>query len=227
MSRAKEAAGRRAAQFVEDGMTVGLGTGSTVHFALVALAERVGRENLSIRAVATSLDTERNARQLELPLVGLGDVGEIDLTLDGADEIDPAFRMIKGGGGALLREKVVAELSRRAVIVVDRSKLVERLGVKCLLPVEVVPFARPAVARRLAELGAVSTVRLASADEPYLTDNANEILDCRFEGGISDPVGLEARLSAIPGAVENGLFVDLAHVLVVGDEDGGTEVRER
>ena len=227
MSRAKEAAGRRAAQFVEDGMTVGLGTGSTVHFALVALAERVGRENLSIRAVPTSLDTERKARQLELPLVGLGDVGEIDLTLDGADEIDPSFQMIKGGGGALLREKVVAELSRREVIVVDRSKLVERLGVKFLLPVEVVPFARPAVARCLAELGAVSTVRLASADEPYLTDNGNEILDCRFEGGISDPVGLEARLSAIPGAVENGLFVGLAHVLVVGDEDGGTEVRER
>ena len=227
MSRAKEAAGRRAAQFVEDGMTVGLGTGSTVHCALVALAERVGRENLSIRAVPTSLDTERKARQLELPLVGLGDVGEIDLTLDGADEIDPSFQMIKGGGGALLREKVVAELSRREVIVVDRSKLVERLGVKFLLPVEVVPFARPAVARCLAELGAVSTVRLASADEPYLTDNGNEILDCRFEGGISDPAALEARLSAIPGAVENGLFVDLAHVLVVGSEDGRTEVRER
>jgi ribose 5-phosphate isomerase A len=228
LSRAKEAAGRRAARFVEDGMTVGLGTGSTVHYTLLALAERVAEEKLSVRGVPTSLATEREACELGLPLVGLADVETIDLTIDGADEIDPRFHMIKGGGGALLREKVVASLSEKEVIVVDRSKVVERLGVKFLLPVEVVPFARPAVARSLSGLGGSGTVRTTSASSaPYLTDNGNEILDCRFEGGIADPAALEARLNAIPGVVESGLFVDLAHVLVIGDDDGDCEVRTR
>jgi len=227
MSQAKEAAGRRAARFVEDGMIVGLGTGSTVYFTLVELAERIRAEKLSIRCVPTSMDTQRKAREMEIPLVGLGDVESIDLTIDGADEIDADFQMIKGGGGALLREKVVAAMSTREVIVADPSKVVERLGLAFLLPVEIVPFARPAVTRVLATMGAACTLRTKSEDEPFLTDNHNEILDCKFKDGIQDAAGLDPRLNAIPGVVENGLFVGLAHVLVVGDEEGGVEVREK
>ena len=227
MSRSKEAAGRAAAEFVRDGMVVGLGTGSTVHFTIERLAERIKAERLSVRAVPTSLDTERKARALAIPLVTLDEVAAIDVTIDGADEIDARFDMIKGGGGALLREKVVAALSRHEVIVVDRSKVVERLGVRFALPVEVVPFARAAVARRIAALGAAWTVRMRDGREVALTDNGNEMLDCRFPGGIPDAGQLERRLDEIPGVVENGLFVGLAHALVLGDENGRGEIRER
>jgi ribose 5-phosphate isomerase A len=226
VSRAKEAAGRRAAEFVEDGMIVGLGTGSTVHYTLIALGERV-REGLSIRGVPTSVDTETKSLELGIPLVSLADVDHIDLTIDGADEIDSAFDMIKGGGGALLREKVVASLSRREVIVVHPSKVVERLGEGFLLPVEVVPFARPVVVKRLAAMGGTGTVRMRGEAEPTLTDNGNEILDCSFAAGIPDTTALERELNAIPGVVENGLFVGLAHVLVIGNDEGESEVRER
>ena len=227
MSQAKEAAGRRAARFVEDGMTVGLGTGSTVYFTLVALAERIRDGKLAIRGVPTSVDTGVKAREMGIPLATLADVRSIDVTIDGADEIDAEFQMIKGGGGALLREKVVASLSTKEVIVVHASKVVERLGEGFLLPVEIVPFARSVVVRRLQELGVTPSIRMRSEDEPYLTDNDNEILDCRFEAGIPDAGEMDRGLNSIPGVVENGLFVGLAHVLVIGDEDGGTTVRER
>ena len=225
VSRAKEAAGRTAADAVRDGMTVGLGTGSTVHFTLERLAERIRAERLAVRGVPTSLDTERKARGLGIPLVSLDEVESIDLTIDGADEIDARFDMIKGGGGALLREKVVASLSKRELIVVDRAKLVERLGVRFALPVEVVPFARAAVARRIARLGAAWTLRQREG-QVARTDNGNEILDCRFPGGIADARALERALDEIPGVVESGLFVGLAHRLVIGDEDGRVETRE-
>ena len=227
MGGAKEAAGRAAAELVRDGMIVGLGTGSTVRFALERLAERVRNERLALRGVPTSLDTERKARALGIPLVGLDEVEAIDLTLDGADEIDGRFDMLKGGGGALLREKVVAALSKREVIVVDRSKVVERLGVRFALPVEVVPFARAAVARRIAAMGAAWTLRMRDGQEVALTDNGNEILDCRFAGGIADAAALERALDAIPGVVESGLFISLAHVLVIGADDGRVETRQR
>lgn len=227
MSGAKEAAGRAAAELVRDGMTVGLGTGSTVLFALERLAERIRAAKLVVRGVPTSLDTERKARALGIPLVDLDQVERIDLTIDGADEIDARFDMIKGGGGALLREKVVAVLSTCEVIVIDRPKVVERLGVRFALPVEVVPFARAAVARRIAALGAAWTVRMRDGKEPTLTDNGNEILDCRFQGGIADAPALERLLDEIPGVVESGLFIALAHVLVIGHEDGRVETRER
>jgi ribose 5-phosphate isomerase A len=227
VSRAKEAAGRAAAELVRDGMVVGLGTGSTVQHTLERLAERVRAERLALRGVPTSLDTERKARALGIPLVGLDEVEAIDLTLDGADEIDARFDMIKGGGGALLREKVVAALSRREVIVVDRTKVVARLGVRFALPVEVVPFARAAVARRIAALGAGWTLRMRTAEEVALTDNGNEILDCRFPGGIADTAALERTLDEIPGVVESGLFVGLAHALLIGGDDGRVEMLER
>jgi ribose 5-phosphate isomerase A len=223
----KEIAGRRAADFVENGMTLGLGTGSTVHFALVRLGERIRGEGLSIRGVPTSLDTDRKARELGIPLVGLGEVRRIDLTIDGADEIDPAFQMIKGGGGALLREKVVAYSSTRVAIVVGRAKLVARLGTTFRLPVELIPFARSVVERAIRAAGAVPELRGGAGATPYLTDNGNEILDCRFPEGIADPAALETALDRVPGIVETGLFIGLAHILVIGDEDGSCEVREK
>jgi ribose 5-phosphate isomerase A len=224
---AKEAAGRRAAELVEGGTIVGLGTGSTVWFALLRLAERIREEGLAIEGVPTSRDTEQKALELGIPLVGLEAVESIALTVDGADEIDPRFDMIKGGGGALLREKVVASLTEREVIVVGEDKLVERLGKAFPLPVEVVPFALPAVARALERLGCEPSERKARGGGPFVTDNGNRILDCRFPGGIEDPQRLEAELGRIPGVVESGLFLGLAHALVIGRADGTTELRER
>lgn len=227
MSTAKRAAGRRAADKVPDGATVGLGTGSTVHFTLERLAERIRSEGLRVLGVPTSQDTAAKAQALGIPLGDLQEIERLDITIDGADEIDPDFQMIKGGGGALLREKVVASITERQIIVVGRDKLVERLGESFLLPVEVVPFARPTVVRALRALRGEAISRTRPDGGIYLTDNGNEILDCRFEGGIPDPRALESRLAAIPGVVESGLFVDLAHVLVIGDEDGSCEVRRK
>lgn len=226
MDRAKKAAGRAAAERVQGGMTVGLGTGSTVFYTLERLGERIRDEGLSIRGVPTSVDTERKAAQFGIPLISLQEVESIDLTIDGADEIDAAFDMIKGGGGALLREKVVASLSRREVIIADPTKVVERLNAVFPLPVEVVPFARAAVGRRLSGMGAAWTVR-ERGGEPYRTDNGNEILDCMFPGGIANARLMEHNLDQIPGVVESGLFIGLAHVLLVGRIDGSVDVRER
>ncbi|MFN0009693.1 MAG: ribose-5-phosphate isomerase RpiA [Planctomycetota bacterium] len=226
MQDPKEVAGREAAGLVEDGMRVGLGTGSTVHFTILRLAERIREEGLRLRCVPTSVDTEQKARALGIPLIGLDEVEDLDLTIDGADEIDGRFDMIKGGGGALLREKVVASISRREAIVVGASKVVTRLGTTFPLPVEVVPFALASVARALARLGCTPSPRLASG-KPRMTDNGNAILDCRFEQGIPDAAELERRIDSIPGVVESGLFVGLAHVLFIGRADGTCEVRRR
>ena len=225
-SNPKEVAGRQAAEMVLDGTTIGLGTGSTVHYTLLRLAERV-REGLTLRGVPTSLDTEAKAGELGIPLAGLGEIDSLDLTIDGADEVDPDFQLIKGGGGALLREKVVASISRRIVIVVSRGKMVDRLGRHFLLPVEVVPFAIPTVVKALRRLACEPAIRMADQGEPFITDNGNEILDCRFPDGIADPRAMELEIAGIPGVVENGLFIDLAHVVVVGEEDGGVTVIQK
>jgi ribose 5-phosphate isomerase A len=219
----KEVSGRRAADEVKDGMTLGLGTGSTVYFALVRIGERLREEGLTLRCVPTSVDTEEKARQLGIPLATLEEVERIDLTIDGADEVDPDLQLIKGGGGALLREKVVASISKKVLIVVGRDKLVSRLGASFLLPVEVVPFARPTVRRALVQLGCAPILRVAGHKQPYITDNGNLILDCHFEGGIPDPRGLELELARIPGIVESGLFIDLAQAVIVGEADGTSE----
>jgi ribose 5-phosphate isomerase A len=223
----KEVAGRRAAELVSDGMTLGLGTGSTVFFTLQRLAERIREEGLAVRGVPTSLDTERKALELGIPLTSLEEVARLDLTIDGADEVDPDFHLVKGGGGALLREKVVASVSAREAIVVGPDKLVERLAARFPLPIEVVPFARPVVARALRELGFEPHLRVRQPAEAYRTDNGNEILDARFPGGLEDPADMEQRLLALPGVVECGLFVGLCQVLVIGHPDGRVEVRER
>ncbi len=207
-------------------MTVGLGTGSTVFFTLQRLAERIAEESLQVRGVPTSVDTERKATEMGIPLASLDEVERLDLTIDGADEIDGDFQMIKGGGGALLREKVVASITEKEVIVVGRDKVVDRLGLGFLLPVEFVPFSSPTVAAVLRGLGSEPILRLSDG-QPFVTDNGNHIFDCRFPEGIADARGLERAITHVPGVVECGLFIDLAHVVVIGDEGGTVEVREK
>ncbi len=226
MRDAKEVAGRKAAEFVEDGMVLGLGTGSTVFHTLVRLGERIRDEGLRVRGVPTSNDTQEKATRLGIPLVDLDLVSELDLTIDGADEIDGRFDMIKGGGGALLREKVVASISRREVIVVGQAKVVSRLGTTFALPVEVVPFALRTVERALRRLGCEPAPRKRDG-RAYTTDNGNSILDCRFPHGIADAAALEREIARIPGVVESGLFIGLAHSLVIGRDDGSVEVRHK
>jgi ribose 5-phosphate isomerase A len=223
----KQVAGRRAAELARDGMVLGLGTGSTVLFTLQRLAERIREEGLALRGVPTSVETERRAAELGIPLVTLEEVARVDLTIDGADEVDPAFHLVKGGGGALLREKVVASISDREVIVIGPDKLVDRLAARFPLPVEVTAFARPVVARALVQLGFEPHLRVHQGGEPYRTDNGNEILDARFPGGLADPATTERQLLAIPGVVECGLFVGLCHAVVIGHPDGRAELRER
>jgi len=209
----KEAAGRAATKLVRDGDVVGLGTGSTAYFAVVALGERV-KAGLKIIGIPTSVRTADLARQLGIPLTTLDEHPEIDITIDGADEVDPKLNLIKGGGGALTREKVVASASKKMVVVADSSKVVAVLG-KFPLPVEVITFARTVAERKIASLGGSPTLRLKPDGSPYLTDNGNQILDCSF-GKIDDPPGLARELNGMPGVVEHGLFIGLAKLAIVG-----------
>src|SRR5208283_1390864 len=212
----KEAAGRAASKLVRDGDVVGLGTGSTAYFAVVALGERV-KSGLKIIGIPTSVQTADLARAVGIPLTTLDEHPEIDITIDGADEIDPQLRLIKGGGGALLREKVVASASKKMVVVADSGKMVPVLG-KFPLPVEIVSFARTVVAKKIESLGASVKLRLRPDGSPYLTDNCNQILDCCFRE-IEDPAALAVALSNIPGIFEHGLFIGLASVALVGRGD--------
>ncbi len=201
---AKRAAGFRAAEMIEDGMVVGLGTGSTVNFTIERLAERV-RDGLEISGIPTSFQTALRAQAAKIPLTSLDENPVIDIAVDGADEVDPKFRLIKGRGAAHLREKCVAAAARRFVVVVDEQKMVNRLG-NAAVPVEVLPFAVMPVLLQLRGLGAVPVIREAERkDGPVITDNGNFVVDCRFPA-ISDPEYLEAALAAIPGLLESGLF---------------------
>jgi ribose 5-phosphate isomerase A len=222
---AKQRAGFKAAEFVEDGMSVGLGTGSTAYWMVERLGERVRDEGLRVRCVPTSRRTEEQALRLGIPLVSLGEVASLDLAIDGADEIGPHLALIKGGGGALLREKLVAGAARRFVVIADASKRVDVLG-RFPLPVEVVPFAWELTARRVAAVTkAEALLRRVEGGEAYLTDNGNYILDCRC-GEISDPARTERELKALTGIVESGLFVGMAHLAVVAT-DADVEIIER
>jgi len=217
--RLKKETGRAGADMVKDGDIVGLGTGSTARFAIERLGERVA-EGLRIRGIPTSFESERLARKCRIPLMALDEAGTIDITIDGADEVDPRLDLIKGMGGALLREKIVASATRKQVIVVDGSKIVERLGTKAPVPVEVVPFGHAISARRLAALGCVPALRKANdSNSPFITDNANFIYDCRFDG-IADGGKLESEIDAIPGVVESGLFIGMTHVVITATEKG-------
>ncbi len=209
----KELAGRAAAKLVNDGDIVGIGTGSTAYFAILALGERV-KAGLRITGIPTSNASAELARSVGIPLSTLDQHTEIDIDIDGADEIDPHLNLIKGGGGALLREKVIAAASKKFVVIADSGKLVPILG-KFPLPVEVISFARSVVEKRIAGLGASVKWRARPDGTLYITDNGNPILDCSF-GKIEDPGALARTLSSIPGVVEHGLFIGLASIALVG-----------
>ncbi len=217
----KRRAAERAAEWIRDGMTVGLGTGSTVRHLLDHLAERrAAGEWGSITGVPTSEQTAARARELGIPLRTLDEAPEVDLTIDGADEVDPELRLIKGLGGALLREKIVATASRRLVIIVDESKVVAKLGTRSPLPVEVDPFGAAIQPSFLRSLGAEPALRRGPDGAPLVTDGGNLIFDCRFPRGIDNPEGLEARLDGRVGVMENGLFLGLASAVVVAGAEG-------
>jgi ribose 5-phosphate isomerase A len=205
----KEAAARAALEFVPDGQVIGLGTGSTASYFIKLLAERV-KAGLRVRGIPTSVKSQELAASLGIPLTTLDEVQEIAVTVDGADEVDPQLNLIKGGGGAMLREKIVASATKKLIIVADASKQVPVLG-KFPLPVEVIRFAEALVAKRIADLGAQVSVRKAADGKPYLTDENHHILDCHF-GEIRNPDKLARQLSDMPGIVEHGLFIGMAKV---------------
>jgi len=213
----KRAAGYEAADLVGNRMVVGLGTGSTVYFTIERLAARM-KDGLDITAVPTSFQTAARARNAGIPLTTLDDDPVLDIAIDGADEVDPAFRLIKGRGAALLREKCVAAAARRFIVVIDEQKMVRKLGAS--VPVEVLPFAITPVMARLAGLGCVPVIREAvKKDGPVITDNGNFIADCRF-ADIVEPEGLEAAIAAIPGVMESGLFCGFTGktTIIIGGE---------
>jgi ribose 5-phosphate isomerase A len=221
--KGKKIAAGKAIEYIRGGMTLGLGTGSTAYWAIQGIGEMV-KNGLSVKAVATSEQSEALARELNIPIIPFSEVDKLDITIDGADEVDKGLNLIKGGGGALLREKIVAAVTKFYIIIVDDSKLVEHLG-KFPLPVEVVPFAWELTMRKLAALGCTPRMRMAG-DKPYLTDNSNYIFDCSF-GKIEDPAGLHRRVSDITGVMEDGFFIGMADVVIAGGADGGTRTIER
>lgn len=212
----------RVLEFVQDGNVVGLGTGRAATAFIHALGQRV-QQGLQVTGVPTSQATATAARQCGIPLVGLEDIEVIDVTVDGADEVDPQLNLIKGYGGALVREKIVAAASRTEIILVGSEKLVPVLGKRGILPVEVIPFAVGFCKRQLAALGSRPRIRLTQGG-PFVSDNGNYILDCGIEP-IRAPQELEDSISAIPGVVGTGLFLGIADLVLVGDADGVRELR--
>lgn len=220
----KQAAAEHAVSFIQNGMIVGLGTGSTAAYAIQKMGELVASNRLHIRAIATSQRSEDMARQLGIPIVSFEEISHIDITIDGADEVDKDLNLIKGGGGALLREKIVAVNSRKMIVVVDETKMVKHLG-QFPLPVEVVPFALTVVKRELEKLNCKATQRM-NGEQPYFTDNGNYILDCAF-GQIDHAPALHSTIKAMVGVVDNGLFIDLASMVVAAYSDGRIQTIER
>jgi len=205
----KEAAARASLEFIEDGQVVGLGTGSTAAFFIKLLGEKV-KAGLRIRGIPTSIRSKELAASLGIPLTTLDECQNIDVTVDGADEVDPQLRLIKGGGGAMLREKIVASATKKMVVVADASKQVQHLG-KFPLPVEVIGFAQALVAKKIAAMGARVEERKDASGKSYITDEHHHILDCSF-GEMKDPDRIARELSEMPGVVEHGLFIGMASV---------------
>ena len=219
----KKAAAERALEFIPDNCVVGLGTGSTVEFLLEGLAHKV-REGLRVQGVPTSRRTAALAGQLGIPLLPEQEEWNIDVAIDGADQVDPQWNLIKGGGGALVREKIVAKAARRFIVIVDAGKQVPFLGLSFPIPVEVVPFGWPNTLRFVASLGSHASFRKREGSA-FVTDNGNYILDLEISE-VSHPSDLETRLNQIPGVVENGLFSGMTSILIVGT-DQGTKVYDR
>jgi ribose 5-phosphate isomerase A len=220
----KKIAAEKAVTFIKDGMTVGLGTGSTAYWAIKKIGERVKDEGLGIKAIATSESSEKLARELDIPVYSFAQIDLIDVTIDGADEADEQLNLIKGGGGALLREKIVASNTINEIIIVDESKFVKTLG-KFPLPVEVNIFGHESAIKKLQQLGC-STKQRMKEEQLFITDNNNYIIDCSFEV-IEDARTLHDKVNAITGVVDNGLFIDLAHTLIIAYNNGETKVIQR
>jgi ribose 5-phosphate isomerase A len=215
----KKKAAEKAIEFVESGMVLGLGTGSTVHFALLRLGELIADGALAnIIGIPTSRDTELKAQRLGIPVSTLDDYPKIDLVIDGADEVDPAFNLIKGGGGALLREKIIAQASNKFIVVVDESKLSVNLFTKFKLPVEVIKLALRTEKEFLLKIGGEPCQRVLDNGEPFITDEGNYILDTKFKVGVN-PAELNVILNERAGIAAHGLFIGLADEIVVGRED--------
>ncbi|MEK6588800.1 MAG: ribose-5-phosphate isomerase RpiA [Chloroflexota bacterium] len=222
----KKQAAEAAVALVESGMVVGLGFGSTASYALRRIGEKLAAGELSgILGVPTARAIEQEARELGIEVTSLEDHPQIDLTIDGADEVDPSLDLIKGGGGALLREKIVAQASRREIIVVDESKLSAHLGTRFPLPVEVIPFGWGAEARYLEALGATVTLRLGADGLPFETDQANWILDAEF-GPIEDAKSLSSQLDCRAAVAGHGLFLGLATDVIVAGREGIQHIRK-
>ena len=222
----KRIAAVEAVASVKGGMVVGLGTGSTVRHALYEISGRIKDEDLSIVGIPTSRETEALARDLEIPIGSLDEYPEIDLDIDGADEVDPRLDVIKGGGGAHVREKIVAKASRLLVIVADETKLSDRIGTKSSVPVEILPMAKSAVSSDIRALGGSPELRFLSGGRPFVTDNGNHILDCRFDP-IEDAARLEGKLKSITGVVDSGIFSGIAGVGIIGTESGTRTIRRK
>jgi ribose 5-phosphate isomerase A len=217
----KQLAATAAVKLAQDGMVVGLGTGSTAAFMISALAQRMQEGLRIVGAVASSQASKDLAAQLGIPLTDLDTHPELDLYIDGADEIDPQLRLLKGGGGALLREKILATSSKRFVVIADSSKRVSQLGQNFPVPVEIVPFALTPVRKRLEALEAVVSVR-QRGDATFVTENGNIILDCAFPDAVANPEDVDARMQSIVGVVETGFFLHLAQQAIIGGPDGVT-----
>jgi ribose 5-phosphate isomerase A len=214
----KKLAGEKAVDYIEDGMIVGLGTGSTVEYSLKKLGKLV-KSGLKIKGIPTSVHTKRIAIEQEIPLTTLEENPVIDITIDGADEVDSNLNLIKGGGGALAREKIIAFNSKKVIIVIDDSKIVKALGIDFPLPVEVLKFGWTSTKKTLEELNCIVELRKIMGNEPFITDNSNYILDCEFDR-IDNPEQLEININNIPGVVENGLFIGLVDEVIVGGKQG-------
>ena len=225
----KQAVALAAVDQIQDGMVLGLGSGSTAALMIKELGARLNDGRVKdIVGVTTSFQGEVLAAELGIPLQSLNAVDRIDLAIDGADEVDPSFQLIKGGGACHVQEKLVACRAERFVVVVDSSKLVDRLNLGFLLPVEVMASAWRQIQQQLNAMGGAGELRMATRKAgPVVTDQGNLVLDVRFEGGIADPVDLERRINNLPGVLENGLFVNLADQVLVGEiNDGAAGVRD-
>lgn len=222
LKSAKMAAAKAAAEFIQPGMRVGLGTGSTAILFIEALGARC-REGLSIEAISSSDDSLNLARKVQIPIADPANVTALDITVDGADEIDPEKRMIKGGGGALLREKIIASMSKEMVVVVDSSKCVEALGA-FPLAVEVTPFCHQATQAHLSLLGYQGSMRQKN-NALYVTDNGNYIFDIRLPYPCRAPAEDHNKIRSVPGVVETGLFIGLAGRVIIGYPDGRVEIK--
>ncbi len=213
----KKIAGEKAVEHIEAGMVVGLGTGSTAYYAIKKIGDEV-KEGLEVTCIATSKATEVIAKECGIPLSSLAEHPDVDVTIDGADEVDPNLNLIKGMGGALVREKIIASASKKVVIVADPSKIVDVLGTRSPLPVEVIPFGVNFCQKQLQKFGCKVEIRKKN-NEPFVSDNGNYVVDCFFKK-ILAPKKLQKEINCIPGVVDNGLFLNMADEVIIGTKDG-------